>query len=553
MALAEEAAKVIGIHGIGAGKPPVKPEVWEEFRARPETEQQSLSIENRFYSGFSNSEIDWAKPVHAIVLDFKGDSMQLGHILQHLSDAGEQYVFIGNPLPFNGGWHFSAVNDFEHPKEQSRLSPDWKNIRIWHRVNFVPTVTEAGEAALTPRESFNPENKTEGAVPVSDSRKFATIFLVGGLMPHTLNATLMDGANSPGALFLSKHMELGANFATIGHGLDVFIALGTQERSAIAKFSVAIWPGQDQLLSISDIRAGEGSEQLAADENGRTIVCKYKYKEGAAGGEFISASYWGIGTKETFLSNLGFAKDAMAAASTGPDRLHVLASTETVLSLDISKLPGISGGTFVGEPSAPNVAIFLDDVADPIEAYGMMEHLISQKWNFQMISHSWPSIPPKEEEAVDIRRVATETVFGNAMYGLKDCRCIIPTTPANLVASGTKFDGFFVAGGQCPYHMMKDEYITAIMDSCPVAAAVCHGPEAMIGSKWLHGPDGPVGSFITYYGAWLSFRDVMHKYERKKPGEICQDASGRLFTGNAPNATKPMVVAACAAIEAARL
>merc|ERR1712106_24721 len=108
-----------------------------------------------------------------------------------------------------------------------------------------------------------------------------------------------------------------------------------------------------------------------------------------------------------------------------------------------------------------------------------------------MISHSC-----KEVEDVSLRSVVTETVFGNAMYGLKDCMCIIPTKPANLISSDIKFDGFFVVGGQAPYFMLKDKAITAIMDACPVAAAVCHGPEALIGSKWLHGPSGPVGKFV---------------------------------------------------------
>jgi len=551
MALPEEASKLIGIHGIGNGKPPVKPELWEEFRARAATEQVSLPIENRFYSGYSNSEIDWAKPVHAIILDFKGDGMHLGHILQHLSDCGEQYVFIGNPLPFNGGWHFTAVNDFEHPTEQTALSPEWKNIRIWHKVNYVPTVSEAGEAAFTPRESFNAEKKTEGAIPVSDSHKFATIFLIGGLMPHTLNATLLDG-NTPGALFLSKHLDIGANFATIGHGLDALIALGTREHSLIEKFSAAVFPGQDHLLRISGLQAGEGSQQLASDATGKTLVCKYKYRDGSDAGELLSASYWGRATKDVFLQNLGFGRGAMPSASApGPERLHVTSTTEPILSLDVSKLPGVTGAVFAGDSSAPTVAVFVDDVADPIEAYGMIEHLMSEKYNFHMISHSWPK-SPTEDDKVEIRKVTTETVFGNAMYGLKDCRCIVPTVPANLIPPGSKFDGFFVAGGQCPYFMMRDECIIAIMDACPIAAAVCHGPEALIGSKWLHGPDGPAGNFVSYYGAWMSFRDVIDKYERKKPGETCKDASGCLFTGNAPNATKPMLVEACAAINAAR-
>merc|ERR1719329_1229424 len=99
--------------------------------------------------------------------------MQLGMILERLSECNEQYVFIGNPLPFNDGWHFTAVNDFEHPREQRLLDPSWKNIRIWHRVNYVPTVTETGATALTPRENYKADNKSEGALPISDTFKLA--------------------------------------------------------------------------------------------------------------------------------------------------------------------------------------------------------------------------------------------------------------------------------------------------------------------------------------------------------------------------------------------
>ncbi|CAJ1373920.1 unnamed protein product [Effrenium voratum] len=138
------------------------------------------------------------------------------------------------------------------------------------------------------------------------------------------------------------------------------------------------------------------------------------------------------------------------------------------------------------------------------------------------------------------------------MYALKDCCCEIPTLPANLVA--TKFDAFFVAGGQCPYLMLKDPSIRGLVDGCAVGAAVCHGPEALIGTKWLHPADGQVGSFVSYYGAWMSFRDLSAVYERKKPGETCESVtpSGRLFTGNAPNATKAMMEQACQAILASR-
>ena len=196
-----------------------------------------------------------------------------------------------------------------------------------------------------------------------------------------------------------------------------------------------------------------------------------------------------------------------------------------------------------GDAGAPTVAFFVDDVADPIETYTIISYLLKMQFNVHFISHS-----SKSPEEAAFRRVKTETVWGNAMYALKDCCCEVPTLPANLVDPSLCFDAFFVAGGQCPYYMMKDPAIQSIMNAAPIAAAVCHGPEALIGTKWLHPKDGEVGKFVSYYGAWMSFRDVLHAYERKKPGETCVDASGRLFTGNAPNATAAMVEQACEAI-----
>ena len=183
--------------------------------------------------------------------------------------------------------------------------------------------------------------------------------------------------------------------------------------------------------------------------------------------------------------------------------------------------------------------------APSVQAYTIIDHLVNVKFNVHLISRS------ATETGASIRQVQSETVWGNAMYALKDCCCLLPTMPANLVDKSLQFDGVFVAGGQCPYYMMQDPAVTAILDSAPFAAAVCHGPEALIGSKWLHPPDGKVGPFISYYGAWMSFRDV-HGYERRKPGEICEDASSRLFTGNAPNSTKALVIRACEAISASK-
>merc|ERR1712151_693754 len=127
------------------------------------------------------------------------------------------------------------------------------------------------------------------------------------------------------------------------------------------------------------------------------------------------------------------------------------------------------------------------------------------------------------------------------MYGLRDCTVVVTTTPANMLPSSLAIDGFFVAGGQCPYFMQKDDAVTALMNASPIAAAVCHGPEALIGSKWLDPEDPNGGNFTSYYGAWMSFRHVIGRYQKLKPGEICCAASGCLFTGNAPNSTKAMV------------
>jgi putative intracellular protease/amidase len=439
--------------------------------------------------------------------------MQLGMLLERLVQRDEQYVFVGNPLPFNGGWHFTAVNDFEHPKEQMQLSSSWRNIRIWHRVNYVATTTEDGAAAIKSREG-------DSVVVMNADCMFATIFLIGGLMPHTLNATMSEHAT----LLLRRHLEMGGKFAAIGHGLDVLIALGTRERSAIAGFKAAMFPNQSHLARIS------GLEEVPEK------VCTHTSPEGAT---LISASYWGRDTVERFFeaSNLQPVDEPMPR-----NGLHRVTKAEPVLQLDMAKLPGIEDASFKGVPSNPTVAVFVDNVVDPIEAYVTISYLMDAKFNFTMISHS-----VEKDETVSHRMVATETVFGNAMYGLKDCVCLLPTVPANLVA-GT-FDGFIVAGGQCPYFLLNDAAVMAIMDACPCAAAVCHGPEALIGTKWLDPARSLKGPFTAYYGCWMSFRHVLDKYEKIKPGEVCQDESGRLFSGNAPNSTKEMVERACKAFQ----
>jgi len=253
----------------------------------------------------------------------------------------------------------------------------------------------------------------------------------------------------------------------------------------------------------------------------------------------VSASCCCVEALDPWFEAIGLsAKDGSTTDAVG--RSFTCSTQESIFRLDIAALPNMTGATFTGSPSAPHVAVLVDEVADPIEIFTIVSHLMEQGFSFQLVSHSM--------EGDAVQRVASETVFGNAMYALRECVCVLTTTPANHVVS-PGFDGVFVAGGQCPYFMLQDAAVTALLDSVPVVAAVCHGPEALIGSKWLHAKDGSsTGNFISYYGAWMSFRDVLHRYEKKKPGEICVDAGGRLFSGNAPNSTKEMVTQACAAI-----
>eukprot|EP00927_Polykrikos_kofoidii_P055947 TRINITY_DN50129_c0_g1_i1.p1 TRINITY_DN50129_c0_g1~~TRINITY_DN50129_c0_g1_i1.p1 ORF type:complete len:546 (+),score=89.96 TRINITY_DN50129_c0_g1_i1:108-1745(+) len=532
--LAQLVEKALSTHGIGQSVPPAKPELWQQFQHFPHIQKTSLRVENRFYTGYSHEDIDWARPVHAVFVDFKGDGMQLGMLLRRFCDRGEQFVFVGNPLPFNGGWHFSAVNDFEHPCEQSRLDPSWQNIRIWHRINYVPTLTEDGAPALTPRESYSAEKKCQGAIALHEGFNFAVLHFIGGLMPHTLNATLMaDG--SPGSQVVAKHLELGAKFATIGHGLDVLIACGTQERSLVAGFTAAAFPKQTHLLRISDMREADGE------------VCKHDHVATCA--SLISTGYWGVTTSEGWFELVGL-PPASEPVEARTEMLRVVATTESVAVLDLAQLPGMAGARFDGSQgvvgtaaAAPRVAVLVDEVADPVEVYTIVSHLIDEDISFMLVSHS------TDEGCSEMgRRVTTETVFGNAMYPLRDCACVMTTTPADQIPDGHCFDAFFVAGGQCPYHMLEDVGVRGIVNGARVAAAVCHGPEVLIGSKWL-APE-VAHEFTAYYGAWMSFRHVLGRFQRRKPGEAVQDTVGCLFSGNAPNSTKEMVVQACAALRA---
>ena len=85
--LEAEADKLLETHSIGSTKPPANPAgeaLFREFCDRPETTPVQIEVQNRFYSGFQHHEIDWSKPVHGLVVDFKGDSMQIGMLLQYL-------------------------------------------------------------------------------------------------------------------------------------------------------------------------------------------------------------------------------------------------------------------------------------------------------------------------------------------------------------------------------------------------------------------------------------------------------------------------------------
>lgn len=361
--------------------------------------------------------------------------------------------------------------------------------------------------------------------------KFSHIHLTGGLMPHTLIAVASaDGA--PLGRVLAKHFTLGTTFTAVGHGLDVLLATpGPSTDSLIKGFRAACYPKQAHLLQINGLSKGEGAEAL---------VCSSRGPSGAT--VVISASYWGPNTVEPWFAAVGLGRSCAPAS----ERFTARHTVETVFRLDVGRLPGMVGAAF-GDQARPRVAVFVDEVVDPIEAYTIIWKLMEKNLPFVLLSHSLG----EEESALAsdpnaVRIVSTETVFGNAMYGLRECACLLPTLPANRVPPGGPLDSFFVAGGQCPYQLLEDPAGTAIMDGATVAAAVCHGPEALIGSKWL----AQGLKFTAYTGCWMSFRHVLGHFQKKSPGETCQD--GLLFSGNAPNATLAMAEQACTAILAMR-
>lgn len=46
------------------------------------------------------------------------------------------------------------MDDFEHVHQQRKLNPAWKGIRIWTKVNWIPTLTDKDEPALVPQEHW---------------------------------------------------------------------------------------------------------------------------------------------------------------------------------------------------------------------------------------------------------------------------------------------------------------------------------------------------------------------------------------------------------------
>lgn len=523
------ARKALAVHGIGKGSSPVKPELWEQFRATPGCEERRISVENRFYSGYAHSELDWGRSVHGIVVDFKSDSMQLGMLLERLTERGEQYAFVGNPLPFNDGWHFSTVNDFEHPALQRKLRPTWQNIRVWSRVNYVPTTATDGSASLTPRESFVPERRHEGAIPVTPLERFGTLFILGGLMPHTLNATAVSDDGVLGKL-VAKHLEVGGDVAVVGHGLDVLLTCGSAEQSTISGLHASVFPGHEHVLVNSGVC-------LSSEPVCRSVS--------SSNGGVVSAGVWAEATASLWFQTVGLPEVGVSNVRDAR-RTHCEVTADIVWALDVARIPQMVGAcSGVFESGGPRIAVFVDDVADPVEIYTIVAHLLEEKLSFHLISRS-----SKDGEESCGRQVTSETVFGNAMYGLRDCVVVASTTPANFVPADVVFDSFFVVGGQSPYHLLGDPSVTRLMNNAEVAAAVCHGPEALIGSKWMQA--GETATFTAYYGCWMSFRSMLERFVRLKPGAVCAAEGGKLFSGNAPNSTKEMARQACLAIKLLR-
>jgi len=539
--LGESVNKALAFHGIGTvPAAPPDAELWNMFHSETHTQKESKSIENRFYAGYSHNELDQKKAIHGIIVDFKGDGMQLGMVIQRFEESNEQYVFIGNPLP-NGGWHFSAVNDFEDEAEQKELDPLWTNRRIWHRVGYVPSTTQDGRPALTPREEYNPDDKTKGAIPIDPCFKLASLIFTGGLMAGSLIANVVK-EGTPCNSVIEKHLQLGyTTFAAIGHGLGVVIGSGTRNRSAFEGFTAAVTPEHRHLLEISGMQMQEHGEGVCLSEKGNR-------------NKLVSASFWGKQTVEAWFDHLHLPKVDNPLAPNNP-RVLYMPSEEQVFTLDLSRtIPGsIWDAESVGKPL---VAVVVDYKFDPHEGYSIIKELSARNINFQFISHGTET--PKERRPVrsassldrdGVRLIRSETISGNARYAIHDCCLTLPTTPSNLVQEGTHFDAFCLVGGQGPFHMLDDDVLKAIISKTKIGSAICHGPMALLGTKWIPPKDLPGPQFTSYLGCWIYFRDVIKRFATEKPGFVCADEEYRLYTGNSPLSSKEFATQFCMAVE----
>jgi len=181
--------------------------------------------------------------------------------------------------------------------------------------------------------------------------------------------------------------------------------------------------------------------------------------------------------------------------------------------------------------------------------------LHEQKLNFVIVTSSSSWLELLEGTSGSNSEVMSETVYGNPMYPLKACRCVANAVRADKVEKDhpdVKFDSFIVGGGQCPYELMGDLAVLKIIDNAEIAAAVCHGPEALVGSKWLRAPH--IADFTAYHGCWMSWRGEAMQFYKDDGADIRGYAAEghKFFTGRNPNATRPMTTEACQAIKKLR-
>lgn len=620
--LAESAEKALNVHGIG--KEPAAPkvpapeqepdekkrklaqskwELWTSFSDR--ARKEPMTVTNYFYPGYEHDEIDWKRPVHGFLVDFKADGMQMGMIIQRLVERNEQFIFIGMPLPFNDAWHFTAVDDYEVPAAQKEAVPSWRCKRIWHRVNYVPGRTAEGAAALVPRVRYNKDNITEGAIPIDANFKLTTIFLVGGLMAGTLIANVVKAGRpvteagtpdnekkSPATDLIERHLSLNVTIGAIGHGLGVAVAAGSKETSAIEGYEVG--HGGDRACR----RMVEVNKLKGHDKS----VNSYTHTNGA---KLVFATVWGCHqgkvTCEEFFTLIGFQKPDTPAVP-APSKLYTKASNEITIKLDMgpimeerkfgkgdvvevwsasqdkwlagavveeamyedTKYEGYDckagtikvsypGGqskfvlkeevekvirhssvvpTYNAGSDRPCIAIVVDHCFDPVEAFAVIAKCLEEKVSFQFVSHS------AEREGEIAREITSETVFGNAMYTLCNCCLKCPTVCADKVSPTKNFAAFAVAGGQGPFHLVLDAGVISLLDRIPLAGAVCHGPMALIGTKWLNAANN--FQFTSFNGAWIYFRDIANRRQALAPGQGVFDIpmGCKLFTGNSPVGAK---------------